>query len=94
MAKDFLDEVIDALNELRLAEAQRVYDAVKNKELPPLTMKPSTVMKTVYRVARAHQITGEELLGTLGMTDHTGPQMVQLQQTADDLDTLYESSES
>ena len=84
--KGFFDEMIEALNELRLAEEQRVYDAVKNKELPPKTMKPSTVMKTVFQVALNHQVTGEELQGMMGMMTMTGPQMQAMQQTADALE--------
>ena len=48
MEKEFIDEMIDALNELRLSEAQRVYDAVKNRERPPLTMKPSVIMQKIF----------------------------------------------
>lgn len=87
MSKYFLDEMIDALNELRLSEAQRVYDAVKNREVPPMTMKPSTVMKAVYQVAAKHHITKDELALCLGVTDLTGTQMLEMQQTADMLDT-------
>ncbi len=72
MAVSFLDEMIDALNELRLSEAQRVYEAVKNKELPPLTMSPATVLKTVHQVALKHQITREEFLGMLGVMNSSG----------------------
>lgn len=66
MAKQFLEELLDELNDLNLEEMQRLHAAVENRERPPLVMKPSVVMKRVFQVAKKHQITSEELMMILG----------------------------
>lgn len=66
MAKDFLEEMMDELNELHLQEVQRLHDAVENRERPPFIMTPAAIMRTMYRVALNHKITGDELLQVMG----------------------------
>lgn len=71
MAKDFLDELHEELLKLKDDEAERVYQAIENRRFPPIPLLPHTVLKTVIRVAKDHQMTADELSAVLGMRDVT-----------------------
>ena len=71
MAKDFFEELHEALLELKDAEAERLSIAIEARKFPPIPMLPHTVLKTVIRVAAKHKITEEELLSVLGLREMT-----------------------
>lgn len=91
MAKDFLDEVIDELNELHLQEVQRLHDAVEKRERIPLIMTPAMVMKAVHRVAMEHKLTGEELMRMLGARELSAGEAVAMQELVSQLEDREES---
>ena len=60
MAKEILEELLDELRQLKQDELEKVSKALEEKKLPPLPMKPHTVLKKINEVVRNHQLTPEE----------------------------------
>lgn len=86
MAKDFLEELNEELNTLMLSELERLREAVEKKERPPVIMTPAMVMRTVHRVAMAHNVTGDELMSLLAAQDLTGEYAAAVADTAARID--------
>lgn len=86
MAKDFLDEVIDEMNDLHLKEVQRLHDAVEKRERMPMIMTPAIVLKTLHRVALEHKLTGEELMRMLGTRELTAEEALAMKDLASQLE--------
>lgn len=90
MAKDFMDEVIDELNELHLQEVQRLHDAVEKRERLPLIMTPAVVMKAIHKVAVEHKLTGEELMWMMGTRELSAGEAVAMQELVSQLEKKEE----
>ena len=86
MAKDFLEELKDELNDMLLVEVQRLHDAVEKGERLPMIMTPAAVMRKVHQVAVNHQLTGDELMQILGSQELSGKEAALLAETAAVLD--------
>lgn len=61
MSKPILEEIKEELEILKDAEAKKVYEAIENKQFPPIPMTPVTVAKTINKVISEHEPTDEEL---------------------------------
>lgn len=59
--KTILEELREAMEELKKSEAERVYTAIENREFPPIVMNPIVVSKKVNEVLLNHKMTMDEL---------------------------------
>ena len=84
MAKEFIDELIEALKELKETEINDFYDKIDNGELPKLPLTPLTVTKTFYRVALKHQVTKDELATLLSVSDPSVQELKNFRELPDD----------
>ena len=82
MAKEFLDELMEALKELKEQEINQFYDKLDNGELPKLPLTPLTVMKEVNRVALRHKVTPEELAAMYTVTNPSPEERKNLKELA------------
>ena len=69
MAKEFLEELMEALKEQKDREVEEFYDKLDEGELPGIPMNIVSVTKTFYKVALKHKITKDELTAVLGMVE-------------------------
>lgn len=61
MAKDFLDELLEALQKLKDEEVAAAKQDWEAGLMPAIPMTPTTVLKKVNEVVRNHRITPEEM---------------------------------
>jgi len=80
MAKDFIDELMEALKEQKEQEVTEFYDKLDDGELPKLPMNPIGVTKTFYRIALKHKVTKDELAAVLAMTEPTAQEIQNLRE--------------
>ena len=83
MAKEFIDELIEALKEQKETEVNEFYDKLDEGELPKLPMSPLSVTKTFYRIALKHKVTKDELAAVLSMTEPTPADLKNLREFSD-----------
>ena len=67
--KTILEELREAMEELKKSEAERVYTAIENREFPPIVMNPIVVSKKVNEVLLKHKMTSDELFSMMSMRD-------------------------
>ena len=80
MAKDFIDELMEALKEQKEREVAEFYDKLDDGELPAPPMNPISVTKTFYKVALKHKVTKDELAAVLAMTKPTAQEIQNLRE--------------
>ena len=84
MAKEFLEELLEALQEQKDREINEFYNKLDDGELPGIPMNIISVTKTFYRVALKHQITKQELSSLLSATEPTRLELKNLMELPDD----------
>ena len=70
MSKQLYDELQEAFETLKKTEAEKIYDAVENKEFPPIPFTLPVVLNTIKEVLEKHEISKDELISALSLNAH------------------------